>query len=101
MPAVKKWTVPGLVDTGLKSVGSRLGGNNTMGSTRRHFTEEYKANAVSLALDDGRTNAEVARSLGIHEMTFGKWVKKEREHREADKDPDAELDESERAELNR
>ena len=72
-----------------------------MGSTRRHFTEEYKANAVSLVLDDGRTNAEVARSLGIHEMTFGKWVKKEREYREADKDPDAELDESERAELNR
>lgn len=72
-----------------------------MGSTRRHFTDEYKANAVSLVLDDGRTKAEVARSIGVHEMTFGKWVKKERDRREAGKDPDEPLSESERAELNR
>ena len=70
-----------------------------MGSTRRSFTAEYKANAVSLVIDDGRAIAEVARSIGVHEMTLGKWVKKERDERDAKRPADAELSESERAEL--
>ena len=45
-------------------------------ATRRHFTQEYKDQALSLALDSGRTIVEVARSIGVHEMTLGKWVKK-------------------------
>lgn len=48
-----------------------------MGSTRRHFTAEYKANAVALVLDDGRSIAEAARNIGVLEMTLGKWVKKD------------------------
>lgn len=72
-----------------------------MGSTRRRFTDEYKANAVSLVLDDGRTIAEAARNIGVHEMTLGKWVKKERDSRDEQRRPDEPLDESEREELNR
>ena len=67
-------------------------------TTRRHFTQEYKDQAVSLVLNSGRTRAEVAKSIGIHEMTLGKWVKKAED---SGHDPDGELSESERAELER
>ena len=66
--------------------------------TRRRFTQEYKDQAVSLVLDSGRSIAEVAKSIGIHEMTLGKWVKKAKDNgRVLDKD----LSETERAELER
>ena len=48
-------------------------------ATRRRFTQEYKDRAVGLVVDSGRTIAEVSRSLGIHEMTLGKWVKQANE----------------------
>jgi transposase len=67
-------------------------------ATRRHFTQEYKEQAVSLVVNSGRTRAEVAKSIGVHEMTLGKWVKKAQD---SDRDPDKELSESERAELER
>jgi transposase len=66
--------------------------------TRRHFTDEYKAQAVSLVLDSGRTVAEVARSIDVHEMTLGKWVKKARDTRRANGE-EPELSTDERAEL--
>lgn len=74
-----------------------------MGSTRRYFTAEYKAQAVVCVLDDHRTVAEVARNIGVHEMTLGKWVKKERDARNngSSNSLPAPLDESERAELER
>jgi len=72
-----------------------------MGSTRRSFTEEYKAHAVAFVLDEGRPTAEVARNIDVHEMTLGRWVKKERDAREATQPADAPLSESERAELMR
>ena len=67
-------------------------------ATRRHFTQEYRDQAVSLHLDSGRSIAEVARSIGVHEMTLGKWVKKARESGRA---PDRDLSETERGELER
>ncbi len=69
-----------------------------MGSTRRSFTDEYQANAVSLLIDHGRAIAEVARSIGVHEMRLGDWVKKARDE---GKVPDRPLNEDERAELER
>ncbi len=70
-----------------------------MGSTRRSFTDEYKAQAVAFVIEDRRPVAEVARNIGVHEMTLGKWVKKARESGE---DPaERPLDASERAELER
>jgi transposase len=50
-----------------------------MGSTRRRFTDEYKQHAVRLVLDSGDSIAEIACSIGVHEMTLGKWVKKARD----------------------
>src|SRR4051794_14764668 len=37
----------------------------TMGSTRRSFTDEYKAEAVSFVIEGGRPVAEVARNIGV------------------------------------
>jgi transposase len=67
-------------------------------ATRRNFTKEYKDQAVSLVLDSGRSIAEVARSIGVHEMTLGKWVK---QARDAGRVQDKDLCETERAELER
>ena len=70
-----------------------------MGSTRRAFTEEYKASAVEFVINDGRSIADVARSIGVHEMTLGKWVKKAQDAQ--DGEPVRPLNEDERAELER
>jgi len=72
-----------------------------MGSTRRSFTDEYKEQAVGFVLDDGRAIAEVARNIGVHEMTLGKWVKRMREDRDSALPADAPLTENERSELTR
>ena len=72
-----------------------------MGSTRRSFTEEYKAEAVAFVIDGGRPAVEVARNIGVHEVTLGKWVKKERAKRAAEVPADEPLNESERMELAR
>jgi transposase len=50
-----------------------------MGSTRKSFTPEYRANAVSLVIDDHRTIADVARGIGMKPQTLGKWVQKARD----------------------
>ena len=65
---------------------------------RDRFTAEYKASAVEFVLNDGRAIAEVARNIGVHEMTLGKWVKKARD---AGGEPDRPLNENERSELER
>ena len=69
-----------------------------MGSTRRSYTPEYKEHSVAFVIDGGRPVAEVARNIGVHEMTLSKWVRVAREAAESGK-PDAPLGESERAEL--
>jgi transposase len=70
-----------------------------MGSTRRSFTEEYKDEAVRFVIEGNRSVAEVARNIGVHEMTLGKWVKKVREAEAAATPADAPLTETERMEL--
>ena len=50
-------------------------------------------------LDEHRAVAEVARNIDVHEMTLGRWVKKERDERASSQPADAPLTESERAEL--
>ncbi len=70
-----------------------------MGSTRRGFTDEYKEQAVGFVIDEGRPVAEVARNIGVHEMTLGRWVKKHKES--VPEQPDMPLNSSERAELER
>ena len=67
-------------------------------ATRRRFTQEYQDQAVSLVLHSGRTIRDVARSIGVHEITLGKWVSKAKE---GETGPGKELSETERAELER
>ena len=45
---------------------------------RKHYTKEFKLDAVSLALDQGLTIAEAARSLGIRANMLGRWVRESR-----------------------
>lgn len=47
-----------------------------MGSRPRTYTQDYKDEAVRLALDSDRPVVEVAKSLGISESTLGHWVAK-------------------------
>jgi transposase len=48
-------------------------------ATRRRFTQEYEGQAVSLVLHSGWTIRDVAKSIGVHEITLGKWVNKAKE----------------------
>jgi transposase len=49
-------------------------------------------------LHSGRTIRDVAKSIGVHEITLGKWVSKARG---GDSGQDKELSETEREELER
>lgn len=49
--------------------------------TRRSFTEDFKASAVRLVLDEGKTVAVAARDLGLTESSLRYWV----EHARADR----------------
>jgi transposase len=72
-----------------------------MGSTRRRFTDEYKKQAVGFVIDGNRSVADVARNIGVHEMTLSKWVRQIRNAADSGTSPDAPLGESERLELAR
>ena len=48
---------------------------------RRSFTDEYKAGAVRLVLDEGKTITQVARDLGLTASALGNWVKQARADR--------------------
>lgn len=54
-----------------------------MSRSRRSFTTEYKVEAAHRVIDTGRTVAEVARELGLHENLLGTWVRDERRRIEA------------------
>lgn len=51
--------------------------------TRRRFTPEYRRDVATLVLDSGSSIASVARDLGLGETVVGRWVKIERERRQA------------------
>ena len=67
------------------------------GRTRRSFPREFKADAVALVLDEGRSIASVARALGIGESNLGNWVRQAR----VDRGEREGLTTTERAELAR
>lgn len=67
-----------------------------MGSTRRKFTAEYKAEAVELVINSGRPIAEIARDLGINEGTLGNWMNMAKKRGDVKETP---LDIDERAKL--
>ena len=63
---------------------------------RRQFTDEFKAGAVRLVLDEGKTVAQVARDLDLTASALSGWVKQARADRSGGK---AGLTTEERTEL--
>jgi transposase len=45
------------------------------------YSEEFRRDAVALVLDEGRSIADVARSLAVVEGTLGNWVARARVER--------------------
>ena len=43
---------------------------------RRQFTDEFKASAVRLVLDEGKTVGAAARDLDLTETALREWVKR-------------------------
>lgn len=41
---------------------------------RRRFTDEFKAGAVRLVLEEGKAPSTVADDLDIHQSVIGRWV---------------------------
>jgi transposase len=57
---------------------SKMGSNNTGRRARRRFTAEFRAGAVRLVLDEGKTVGAVARELDLTPSSLGKWVSQAR-----------------------
>ena len=49
--------------------------------TRRSFTDEFKAGAVRLVLEEGKTVAQVARDLDLTASALAGWVERGRADR--------------------
>ncbi len=63
--------------------------------TRRSFTDEFRRDAVAMVLDEGHSQVDVARRLGVNAGTLGNWVRQAR----VDRGERAGLTTSEKAEL--
>ena len=71
-----------------------------MPEVRRRFSPQFKAEAVQMVLETGRSIAEVARELGIDPGMLSVWVKDERRRvAAAEVRGDRPLEAAERAEL--
>ena len=71
-----------------------------MGSKKRKsYTPEYRREAAHLVIDTGRTIAAVAAEINVGAQLLGRWVALERQR--LGEPPEAPLDASERAELER
>jgi transposase len=44
-----------------------------MGEKRRQYTREFKIEAVRLIEESGRSKAQIARELGVHESLLKRW----------------------------
>ena len=62
----------------------------------RKFDEDFRQGAVRLVMETGKPIAQVARELGVNEVTLGNWVGKERSRRAGNGE---QLSTDERAEL--
>jgi transposase len=48
---------------------------------RRSFTEDFKAGAVQLVLEEGKSVTRVAKDLDLTPSSLGKWVEQARANR--------------------
>lgn len=44
-------------------------------TNRRKYTKEFKMDAVKLVIDNGYSQEEAARNLGISHSVIGRWVR--------------------------
>jgi transposase len=58
-----------------------MGLNKTGKRARRQFTEEFRAGAVRLVVDEGKTVGAVARELDLTPSSLAKWVSQARADR--------------------
>ena len=54
---------------------SRMGSGRTERRARRQFSEEFKAGAVRLVLDEGKSVGAVARELDLTASALRLWVR--------------------------
>lgn len=47
--------------------------------TRRRFSDEFKADAVSLVIDQGYSVSEAARRLGVERSVLDRWCRQHRQ----------------------
>src|SRR5271154_2111715 len=45
---------------------------------RGRYPKQFRKDAAALVIDQGRSQADVARELGVVEQTLGNWVRQER-----------------------
>jgi transposase len=55
---------------------SRMSNPKPARRQRRQFTDEFKAGAVRLVLDEGKTVGAVARELDLTQSALADWVRK-------------------------
>ena len=60
---------------------SRMGSSKAGRRVRRQFSEEFRAGAVRLVLDEGKTIGAVARELDLTASSLANWVKHARADR--------------------
>jgi transposase len=60
---------------------SRMANTTRSRRPRRRFDDDFKAQAVRLILDDGKTVGAVARDLDLTETALRTWVKRARADR--------------------
>ena len=60
---------------------SRMGSNQAGRRARRQFTDEFRAGAVRLVLDEGKRVGAVARELDLTPSSLTKWVTQARADR--------------------
>ncbi len=57
---------------------SHMAGETKQRRQRRSFTDEFRAGAVRLVLDEGKTIPQVARDLDLTESALRTWVERAR-----------------------
>jgi transposase-like protein len=55
---------------------SRMADTTRNRRPRRHFDDDFKAQAVRLVLDEGKSVGSVARDLDLTETALREWVKR-------------------------
>jgi len=58
-----------------------MGSRNASRRVRRQFSDEFRAGAVRLVLDEGKTVGAVARELDLTPSSLGNWVRQARADR--------------------